>query len=63
VDEADDFKFVEAVYSALYPYKPEFNMTDILDLLRSNPELMEINQRFDRNEGLKRSLEKDQNQD
>ncbi len=43
VDTADDFSFVEQVYEALYPNNPRFTMEDVLDLLRRQPELVEIN--------------------
>ena len=59
VDEPEDFEFVTCVYEALYPQKPDFNMVDILELLKENPELTKINAAFSRNEGYLRSLEKD----
>jgi spore coat polysaccharide biosynthesis protein SpsF len=58
VDEPSDFEFVSRVYEALYPGDPAFRTEDILELLRQRPELMTINQGFDRNEGLRLSIEK-----
>ncbi len=40
VDTAEDFDFVEAVYSALYPVNPEFDMQEILQLLEERPALV-----------------------
>jgi spore coat polysaccharide biosynthesis protein SpsF len=43
VDYQQDFEFVSKIYENLYPTKPDFNIYDILDLLRRKPELKEIN--------------------
>jgi glutamate-1-semialdehyde 2,1-aminomutase len=59
VDEQQDFEFVCQVYSALYPTNPYFTTDDILNLIEKKPELKEINQTFDRDEGLQKSLLKD----
>lgn len=57
VDEPEDFRFVEAIYGALYDRRPDFAFADVLALLKERPELAEVNARFTRNEGLKRQLE------
>ena len=59
VDEPDDLALVEAIYSALYPLNPCFSTGDILAYLAKTPELLEGNQTPARNEGLKKSVEKD----
>lgn len=59
VDQPEDFIFVSAVYSALYPQHPAFTTADILALLQRQPELLAINGDIQRNEGLLRSLQKD----
>lgn len=56
VDEPEDFEFVRQVYERLYPGKPDFTTGDVLALLRESPELKQINARFQRNEGTKKSL-------
>jgi spore coat polysaccharide biosynthesis protein SpsF len=56
VDEPRDFAFVEAVYGALHPSKPDFGTSDILRLLRQRPELARLNGDIQRNEGLLKSL-------
>ena len=61
VDEPEDFIMVESVYKALYQKNPLFLTNDILELLREQPDLVEINNSFTRNEGLKKSLKEDKN--
>ena len=59
VDEPEDFEFVSRIYGTLYPSKPDFTMNDVLALIDSRPELLELNDQFERNEGLKKSLAQD----
>jgi len=59
VDEIEDFEFVSRVYQELYPSNKNFNMDDILCLLKKYPEIMGVNAKFTRNEGLNKSLERD----
>jgi len=59
VDEPDDFRFVTAVYEALYDKKPDFSMKDILELLQNRPELTEINYHIEHGEGYQKSLRQD----
>ncbi|MCP4650687.1 MAG: hypothetical protein GY853_11500 [PVC group bacterium] len=59
VDESEDFEFVKAIFEELYPKKPLFCMQDVLDLLKRRPELILLNNRFNRNEGLFKSKEQD----
>ncbi len=56
VDEPEDFRFVTAVYDALYPLNSQFTMRDILDLLASRPELTEINYHIVHGAGYQKSL-------
>lgn len=58
VDEPQDFQFVTRIYEALYPRDPAFTTADVLELLRSEPELLAINQGIERNEGLRLSIER-----
>ncbi len=59
VDEPEDFDLVRQIYEALYPANLAFTTKDILALLNAKPELLEVNRKFRRNEGLERSLAKD----
>ncbi|TYO98364.1 spore coat polysaccharide biosynthesis protein SpsF [Geothermobacter ehrlichii] len=59
VDEPEDFLFVSSVYEELWPNNPEFGMEHILELLERRPDLSIRNSKFQRNEGLKKSRDKD----
>jgi len=59
VDEKEDFEFVSKIYSALYNSNPRFVMKDVLQLLEIRPELAQINTKYQRNEGLQKSLQVD----
>jgi spore coat polysaccharide biosynthesis protein SpsF len=59
VDEFEDLEFVRKVYEKLYPSNPEFNTEDIVALLDREPELLEINKHFKRNDGMQKSIVKD----
>lgn len=60
VDEIEDFYVVEQIFNALYPTKPQFTTTDILIYLANHPYLKDINKRYTRNEGYKKSLGNDE---
>ena len=59
VDEPEDLEFVRRIYAALHPANPSFRMRDVLALLEREPVLAAINSRFERNEGMKKSLAED----
>lgn len=59
VDKQEDFVFVNNIYDLLYPFNENFTFRDILDLLKSNPSLLEINSHIGRNEGHEKSLKQD----
>jgi spore coat polysaccharide biosynthesis protein SpsF len=46
IDYEADYQFINAVYTALYPKKPFFQLQDILALLEERPHLRAINQQF-----------------
>ena len=60
VDEPEDFVLIEKIYQSLYPLNKAFKMEDILRLMNKNPEMKLINQKIERNEGMKKSLIEDQ---
>ncbi len=60
VDNSEDFTLVERIYGALYPANSAFATAEILDLLRRDPSLNQINLGIERNEGLVKSLAKEQ---
>jgi spore coat polysaccharide biosynthesis protein SpsF len=43
VDTEDDYRLVAAIYDALYPETPEFGLADLCRLVKSRPELLQIN--------------------
>ena len=59
VDELEDFFFVDRVYQDLYESNPLFTMYDVLNLLKEYPEMTQINDKFNRNEGLIKAIDMD----
>lgn len=61
VDEPEDFAVVEKIYEHFLNEmnQEDFTYRDILDFLNSHPEIRRINQNYQRNEGLKKSIEED----
>lgn len=59
LDEKEDFVFINEIYKNLYNENSFFTMNDIVNLLDEKPELLEINSKFARNEGLIKSLKED----
>ena len=56
VDEPADLEFVRAIYARLGGDKQPFGLSDILELLDKEPDLMQINSAIIRNEGYYKSL-------
>ncbi len=53
VDEPEDYKFILKIYGHFLAEKKEyFDLSDILEYLENNPNIIQINQGFIRNEGL-----------
>lgn len=59
VDEPEDFAFVERVYGALYPGKPDFTSADILALIGRDPAIAQVNAEIERDAGYRKSLRQD----
>lgn len=61
VDEPEDFELVRKIYEHfLYEVNTEeFDYKDILSYLDKHPEIKEINKKFQRNEGLQKSMDED----
>lgn len=53
VDTLEDLAFVTATYEALYPTNPDFDVPEILDLLRERPELGRTTADAERNAALR----------
>lgn len=59
LDEAEDFEVIKTIYENLFSEDKVFLMNDIIEFLSKNSQIIEINQRFMRNEGLVKSLQND----
>jgi len=59
LDEKEDFELISIIYDELYDNNPLFSMEDIIDLLKENSSLVDINSMYIREEGYQRSLEND----
>ena len=46
IDYPEDYDFIKSVYDALYPRNPTFGLHDILQLLKQQPEIAQINARY-----------------
>jgi len=51
VDRSEDLEFARRIFESLCPASPEFGFRDVLALIRAVPELGQINQGIQRNEG------------
>lgn len=59
LDEKEDFIFINSIYEKLFDKVNLFSTSDILDLLEREPELVNINNMYECNEGLSKSLKED----
>lgn len=60
VDEKEDLSVVTAVFEALYNKDADFDYLQAIEFLDANPKLKLLNAKYERNEGLKYSLELEQ---
>lgn len=59
LDEPKDLILIRKIYGSLYKKKRYFGLEDILKFLSQNSELLKINKKIQRNEGLIKSLMQD----
>lgn len=61
VDEPEDFELVQRVYEhfEIELKKDDFGYRDILEFLKQHPEIVKLNQKYTRNEGLAKSIKED----
>lgn len=59
VDESEDFEVISKIYQhfLIEEKKEDFNYKEILQYLDEHPEIKILNQKYQRNEGLQRSIE------
>jgi len=60
IDYGNDYTFAKEIYKRLYPTKKIFLMNDILNILAKDPEIGKINSNIIRNEGYRKSIEKEE---
>jgi spore coat polysaccharide biosynthesis protein SpsF len=46
IDYEEDYRFIQAVYDALYAQNPFFSVQDIISLLQQRPDIYSINQKW-----------------
>lgn len=59
VDEPEDLEVVRCIYEKLYYQKKIFLLADILQVIESEPQLIELNRGIKRNAGYEKSLSQD----
>lgn len=59
LDTLNDYHFISKVFERLYEDNPYFGIEAVLDLLKHEPALMQLNRGSQRNEGLQKSLQND----
>ncbi|MBI5139839.1 MAG: glycosyltransferase family protein [Candidatus Vogelbacteria bacterium] len=59
VDTKRDYDFISKIFKSMPPKKDIFFMSDVLDLLAKNSDLIKINSGMNRNEGYAKSLRED----
>lgn len=60
VDERLDYELIKLIFENLYHHNPEFTAEDVLGFLQANPDLATMNSAYQRNEGLQKSLQEDE---
>ena len=59
LDRAEDFEFIKKVLESIYPSKPDFYIDDVVEFLRLNPAVEDLNKHIVSNEGYYKSLRED----
>ncbi|HWR29825.1 MAG TPA: aldo/keto reductase [Negativicutes bacterium] len=59
LDEPADYALLQRIVTELDVHKPDFHMSDVLQILSAHPEWAELNCSFARNEGYLKSLRQD----
>ena len=59
VDHKDDLEFIREIYASLYKEGKIFFLDDVIQLIKTKPELLEINVDHDPDEGYLYSLKND----
>jgi len=59
LDMPEDLEFIRRIMDGIYADNPEFSMNDVLEYIRNNPDIEDINSHIVRNEGYLKSLKND----
>ena len=59
VDTQEDFDLIAKIIEEFHDKWETFTMQDVVDFINSNPDLREINMKYERNEGLAKSIRED----
>jgi len=59
LDRKEDFEFIRVVLESLYPGNPDFGINNILEFLKRNPHIEDINKGIPRDERYLESLKRD----
>ena len=59
LDRPEDYEVLKEVFEGVYPRKRDFSFEDVMEFLKSNPDILKINAHIDRDEGYKKSLQED----
>lgn len=59
IDYPQDFELMKEVLTKLYPNNPRFSMSELIDFMEKNPELLELQKGIARNAGWQRAFDKD----
>ncbi|MBT3981948.1 MAG: glycosyltransferase family protein [Bacteriovoracaceae bacterium] len=51
VDTSEDFEVIKLIYSSLYSKNHLFSYEEVVQFLKKNPQILELNSHFERNEG------------
>ena len=59
LDEPEDFELLQLIFKNLFHFSQSFGLKDIMKLFHKKPDLIYINSKFERTEGLINSINKD----
>lgn len=59
LDNKEDYKLISAIYEKLYKENDFIRLENVVKFLSENPDLADLNSHIKRNEGYKKSLDKD----
>ena len=61
LDTEEDYEFIKIIYDKVYKPGEVFLMNDVIDFLEKNPELLNINHHYNRNERYQQDIAREKN--